>query len=92
MRVQGRGIPWRPVDEQTGKIFLDFTLMEDWIGWVINSYFRKASISEAVQKRQALQDRLQRARRLYVEGDYTWADYIKIKNETERALGQHVHS
>ena len=43
-------------------------------------------MSEAVQKRQAIQDRMERARRLYVEGDYTWAEYTKIRNETEGLL------
>ena len=46
----------------------------------------EASVSEAVKKRQAIQDRLERARRLYVEGDFTWVEYTKIRNETDGLL------
>ena len=83
---RGKAFIGRPVDEQTGQIFGDFTLREDWIDWVISNYVLEASVSEAVKKRQAIQDRLERARHLYVEGDYTWAEYTRIKNETEGLL------
>ena len=67
-------------------MFRGFRLRENWVDWVIDNYVLKASVSEAVQKRQAIQDRIERARRLYVEGDYTWAEYTKIRNGTEGLL------
>ena len=83
---RGQAFVGRPVDEQTGQIFGEFTLREDWIDWVISNYVLEASVSEAVRKRQAIKDRLERARRLYVEGDFTLADYTKIKNEIDGLL------
>ena len=41
-----------------------------------------ASVTEAV-KRRGVQARLEPARYVYMEGDFTWAGYIKIRNETE---------
>ena len=79
----GHAFVGRPVDEQIEQIFGEFTLRENWIDWIIDNYVLNASVTEAVKRREAIQGRLERARHLYVEGDITWTEYTKIKNETD---------
>ena len=42
---RGQAFVGRPIDEQTGQIFGDFTLREDWIDWAIDNYVLTEGIS-----------------------------------------------
>ena len=43
-------------------------------------------LKAALQKLRSMEEKIERARHLYVNGDFTWQGFSKIKGEAEAAL------
>ena len=83
---KGRSFSGRDFDTQTGQLFSGFTLRENWVDWIIENHVREADPQEAIQRRRSIQEKVERARHLYINGDLTWQGFTKIKNDAEAAL------
>ena len=83
---KGRSFLGRDFDAQTDQLFSGFTLRDDWVDWIIENHVRGADPHAALQRRRSIEEKIERARHLYVNGDLTWQGFTKIKNETEAAL------
>ena len=76
----------RDFDAQTDQLFSGFTLRDDWVDWIIEYHVRGADPKTALQRRRSIEEKIERARHLYVNGDLTWQGFTKTKNEAEAAL------
>ena len=83
---KGRSFLGRRLDDQADQLFSGFKLREGWVDWIIENYVRGARPEEALEKRRAIEGRIERARHLYVNGDLTWQGFTKVKEESEIAL------
>ena len=54
--------------------------------WIIENHVRGADPKTALQRRRSIEEKIERARHLYVNGDLTWQGFTKTKNEAEAAL------
>ena len=76
----------RAFDDQTNLLFGKFRLREGWIDWIIQNHIHGSNVDVALQKRRDMQGRIERARRLYLDGDLNWQAFTKIKDEAEALL------
>lgn len=54
--------------------------------WVVENHIKESSPESALQKRQSIQNKTERARHLYINGDLDWKGFSRIKEEAEAAL------
>ena len=80
---KGRKFIGRDFDRQANQLFGGFKLRDDWIDYTIKEYIRGSDREAALRKRKGLAGRVERARRLYLEGDLSWDDFTKIKERAE---------
>ena len=85
-KYQGRSFLGRGFHDQTNLLFGKFKLRENWTDWIVENFVRGSDVDSALNKRKAIQDRVERARRLYLDGDLDWQGFTKIKEEAETAL------
>ena len=78
---KGRSFLGREFDLQAGKLFGGFKLRDDWVDWVVENHIKESSPESALQKRQSIQDKTERARHLYINGDLDWMGFSRIKEE-----------
>ena len=83
---KGRAFLGRDFDAQTDQLFCGFTLRDDWVDWIIENHVREADPHAALQRRRSIEEKIGRARHLYINGDLTWQGFTKIKDEAEAAL------
>ncbi len=83
---KGHSFLGRDFDAQTNQLFSGFTLRDDWVDWIIENHVREADPQAALQRRRSIEEKIERARHLYVNGDLAWQGFTKIKNEAEAAL------
>ena len=83
---KGRSFRGRDFDAQTDQLFSGFTLRDDWVDWIVENYVRGVDPQTALKTRRSVEERIDRARHLYVNGDLTWQGFTKIKDEAEAAL------
>ena len=83
---RGKSFVGRPFDEQTNLLFGEFRLREDWIEWVLKNQMTESDTAAVLKRRENIEGRMERARKLYLEGDLTWQRFLKIKEEAEGLL------
>ena len=71
------------IEDQADLIFADFTLRDDWIDWVIETYVDKSDLAEGLRRRETLAQKIDLARDLYLEGDLSKERYDLIKSNAE---------
>ena len=54
--------------------------------WIIDNHVRESDPQAALQRRRSIEEKIERARHLYINGDLTWQGFTKIKDEAEAAL------
>ena len=64
----GRSIKGQVIEDQADLICADFTLRDDWIDWVIETYVDKSDLAEGLMRRETLAQKIDRARDQYLEG------------------------
>ena len=80
---KGRRFSGRDFDRQANQLFGSFKLRQDWIDYTIKEYIRGSDREAALRRRQGLENRVERARRLYLDGDLGWEEFTKIKERAE---------
>ena len=85
-RHKGKTFLGRQIDAQTDQLFCGFTLREDWVEWIVEKHVKEADPNAAIRQRRSIEEKIQRARHLYITGDLTWQGFTKIKDEAEAAL------
>ena len=83
----GKSIKGQVIKDQADRIFADFTLRDDWIDWVIENYLDKSDLAEGLRRREALAQKIDRARDLYLKGDLSKERYDRIKSNAENRDG-----
>jgi hypothetical protein len=73
-------------DDQASLIFADFTLRDDWIDWVIETYDDQSDLAEGLRRRETLAQKIDRARELYLEGDLSKERYDLIKSNADAEI------
>ena len=73
-------------DDQADLIFADFTLRDDWIDWVIETHVNKSDLAEGLKRREALAQKIDRARELYLEWDLSKEHYDLIKSNADAEI------
>ncbi len=90
-RHQGRSFVGWQIVEQVERWIEGFQLRKDWIDWIIEHHIKGQDYTAALQKRQAIQNRVERARHLYSAREIDWKSYTVTKNQTEaERVGVHV--
>ena len=74
------------IEDQASLIFADFTLRDDWVDWVIENYVNKSDLAEGLKRREALAQKIDRARGLYLEGDLSKERYDLIKSNADAEI------
>ena len=82
----GKSIKSQMIEDQADLIFAYFTLRDDWIDWVIENYVNKSDLAEGLRRRQALAQKIDRARELYLEGDLSKERYDLIKSNADAEI------
>jgi len=78
------------LETEVERLIRDFELPEDWRQQV-NSYLSGGPDLEQVERQRALLEaRLERIRRLYIDGDLSEGEYDQERNKTKRELAQLV--
>ena len=83
---RGKSFAGRPFDEQINMLFSEFRLREDWIEWVIKNQITDRDAATVLKRRENIEGRRDRARKLYLKGELTWQGFTKIKEEGEGLL------
>ena len=83
---RGKSFAGRPFEEQTNILFGEFRLREDWIEWVIKNHMTKSDAATVLKRRENIEGRMKRARKLYLEGELSWRGFLKLKDEAEVLL------
>ena len=78
---QGRSFLGRGVENQTAQLFRGFILREDWIDWISDNQLQNADPGAALQTRRSIEEKMERARHLYIDGDITKAEYSRMKQK-----------
>ena len=74
------------IEDQASLIFADFTLRDDWIDWVIETYVDQSDLAEGLRRRETLAQKIDRARELYLEGDLSKERYDLIKSNADAEI------
>ena len=82
----GKSIRGQVLEDQADLIFADFTLREDWIDWIIDNYVDQSDLADGIKRREALHQKIERARELYLEGDLSKDRYDLIKSNAEAEI------
>ena len=82
----GKSFVGHVFETQVDQIFSGFKLRPDWVDWVIQNYVEGADRNEGLQRRAAIQRKLERAQELYLEGDLSKDRYLVIKENAEGEL------
>jgi hypothetical protein len=85
-RHTGKAFNGQVIEDQASLIFADFTLRDDWIDWVIETYVDKSDLAEGLKRRGALTQEIERARLLCLEGDLSKERYHLIKSNAEAEM------
>ena len=83
---RGKAFLGRGFDDQANQLFGKFKLREGWIDWIVQNHIRGSNVDAAFQKRRDIQGRIERARKLYLDGGLSWQGFTKIKDEAEALL------
>ena len=83
---KGRSFLGREFDTQTDQLFCGFRLRDDWVEWIIENHVRDSDPQFALRQRRLIEERIERARHLYINGELTWPGFTKIRDEAESAL------
>ena len=83
----GKSIKGQVIEDQASLIFAYFTLRDDWVDWVIENYLDKSDLAEGLRRREALAQKIDRARDLYLKGDLSKERYDRIKSNAETEMG-----
>ncbi len=83
---RGRSFIGRDFDTQANQLFGGFRLRDKWIDYTIENYVRGSDTETALARRKAVADRLERGRRLYLDGDIGWQRFTGIKDQAEVEL------
>lgn len=82
----GRPVVGSVFEDRVDQIFGGFTLRPDWIDWIIENYVEGTDCNESLERRMALQRKIERAQELYLEGDITNERYLIVKENAEAEL------
>ena len=82
----GKSIKSQVIEDQASLIFADFTLRDDWVDWIIENYVNKSDLAESLKRREALAQKIDRARVLYLEGDLSKERYDLIKSNADAEI------
>ena len=74
------------IEDQADLIFADFTLRDDWIDWVIETYVDKSDLAEGLRRRETLAQKIDRARDQYLDGNLSTERYHLIKSNAEAEM------
>ena len=74
------------IEDQASLIFADFTLRDNWVDWIIENYVNKSDLAEGLKRREALAQKIDRARELYLEGDLSKERYDLIKSNADAEI------
>ena len=74
------------IEDQASLIFADFTLRDDWVDWIIENHVNKSDLAEGLKRREALAQKIDRARELYLEGDLSKERYDLIKSNADAEM------
>ena len=78
---QGRSFLGQGVENQAAQLFRGFILREDWIDWILDHHLQDADPGAALQTRRSIEEKMERARHLYIDGDITKAEYSRMKQK-----------
>ena len=62
-------------------MFRGFRLRENWVDWIVDNHVRDANPPDALHRQRSIEQKIERARHLYINGDLTWQGFTKIKVE-----------
>ena len=82
----GKSIKGQVIEDQADLIFADFTLRDDWIDWVIETYVDKSDLAEGLRRRETLAQKIDRARDQYLDGNLSTERYHLIKSNAEAEM------
>ena len=82
----GKSIKGQVIEDQASLIFAYFTLRDDWVDWVIENYLDKSDLAEGLRRREALAQKIDRARDLYLKGDLSKERYDRIKSNADAEI------
>ena len=93
---KGRAFLGRDFDAQTDQLFCGFTLRDDWVDWIIENHVREADPHAALQRRRSIEEKIGRARHLYINGDLRAClrslQYVKLRLLPEGVIMSHSYS
>ena len=85
-KYRGRSFLGRVIDAQMDQLFSGFELREDWIDWIVERHIKGSDIQAALREKQLIEDKMERARLMYLDADINRQRYLKIKDGAEKAL------
>ena len=71
-KYRGRSFLGRDIDAQIDQLFEGFELREDWIEWVVDHHIKGSDIQSVLRERASIESKLERAKKLYYEGEENW--------------------
>ena len=74
------------IEDQASRIFADFTLRDNWVDWIIENYVNKSDLAEGLKRREALAQKIDRARELFLEGNLSKERYDLIKSNADAEI------
>ena len=67
-------------------LFSGFELREDWIDWIVERHIKGSDIQAALREKRLIEEKMARARLLFLDADIDRERYLKIKDEAEKVL------
>ncbi len=85
-KYRGKSFLGRDIDSQIDQLFSRFELRDDWIDWIVERNIKGSDIQDALKGKRLIQEKMKRARLLYLDGDIDRPRYLKIKDDAEQSL------
>ncbi len=85
-KYRGKSFLGRDIDSQIEQLFSRFELRDDWIDWIVERNIKGSDIQDALKGKRLIQEKMKRARLLYLDGDIDRPRYLKIKDDAEKSL------
>ena len=83
---KGKTFVGHEFDAQANRLFGQFRLREDWSEWILERCLEESDAAAALKQRQDIEDKVDRARDLYIEGEISRERFWKIKADAEALL------
>ena len=87
-RHQGRAFVGWQIEQQVERLFDGFQLREDWVDWIIEHHVKGQDYTAAVQKRQSIQNQVERIKHLFVGGHIDETELARMMSAAQAELSR----